>query len=175
MSAQGLQRYQVMDALGRGAQGQTFRGIDRETNHEVAIKVLTLAGLDNWKAFDLFEREADVLAALDHPGIPRYIDRFASEDTGEFFLVRELVDGESLRRHVSERRPMSEAALVDILDQALAILSYLHSRHPPVIHRDIKPGNLILRADGRLVLIDFGGVRVSLEPDGGSTMIGTYG
>ncbi|MCB9567694.1 MAG: serine/threonine protein kinase [Myxococcales bacterium] len=175
MEATGLARYQIMESLGQGSQGQTFRGIDRASGDEVAIKVLRIAGLESWKGFDLFERECDVLAALDHPGIPRYIDRFTSEQSGELFLVREMIEGESLRRYVETRRPLDEATLVDLLRQALAILDYLHSRVPPVIHRDIKPGNFIRRADGRLVLIDFGGVRISLSPEGGSTMIGTYG
>lgn len=174
----GLQRYQIMEALGAGSQGQTFRGVDRVTGQSVAIKVLQLKNLGgDWKPYDLFERECQVLRDLQHPAIPRYLDQFASDTTGEFFLVMELVDGEPLSRRFG-RAGMTEPELRALLLQALDILEYLHARHPPVVHRDIKPSNLIARPqrqDSPLALIDFGGVRLALQPDGGSTMIGTFG
>lgn len=170
----GLQRYQIMEPLGAGSQGKTFRAIDRETGKAVAVKVLHLRGLGgDWKPFDLFERECRVLQALDHPGIPRYLDQFSSEQSGDFFLVMELVEGTPLSQRLG--RPNDPKELIGWLRQALEILEYLHGRHPPVIHRDIKPSNLILRPDGRLCLIDFGGVRLALNPEGRSTMIGTFG
>ncbi|HEY8380005.1 MAG TPA: serine/threonine-protein kinase, partial [Nannocystis sp.] len=170
----GLQRYQIMEPLGSGAQGRTFRAIDRTTGEQVAVKVLHLGSLGgDWKPFDLFERECAVLEALRHPGIPRYRDRFASENTGDFFLVMDLVEGTSLYQRLG--RPCDPAQLEDWLRQTLEILEYLHGLSPPVIHRDIKPSNLIVRPDGRVSLIDFGGVRLALRPEGGSTMIGTFG
>lgn len=174
MSEPGLQRYQIMEPLGAGSQGKTFRAIDRETGTPVAVKILHLGSLGgDWKPFDLFERECEALESLQHPGIPRYLDRFSSESSGDFFLVMELIDGAPLSRSLG--KPLDPVDLLDWLRQALKILDYLHSRTPPVIHRDIKPSNLMLRADGRICLIDFGGVRLALRPDGGSTMIGTYG
>lgn len=174
----GLQRYQIMEALGAGSQGQTFRAIDRVTGDAVAVKVLQLRKLGgDWKPYDLFERECQALRELKHPAIPRYLDQFASDSTGEFFLVMELVEGEPLSRRFGGPGT-TQPELLAILDQALAILDYLHARHPPVIHRDIKPSNLIARPqrpDSPLALIDFGGVRMALAPDGGSTMIGTFG
>ncbi|MBK8263957.1 MAG: serine/threonine protein kinase [Nannocystis sp.] len=175
MSATGLQRYQVIGLLGEGSQGQTLRALDRATGQEVAIKVLRLAKIDDWKAFDLFERECQVLERLDHPGIPRFIDRFASEGTGEFFLVRELIEGEPLSQRLAAHRRLPEPELRRLLDQALEILAYLHHQTPPIIHRDLKPSNFVLGRDDRLRLIDYGGVRVAPATDGGSTMIGTYG
>lgn len=170
----GLQRYQIMEALGAGSQGKTFRAIDRETGRQVAVKALHLRALGgDWKPFDLFERECTVLQSLDHPGIPRYLDRFASEQSGDFFLVMELIEGTPLSQRLG--RPNEPAQLLEWLRQALPILEYLHGRAPPVIHRDIKPSNLMVRPDGRLCLIDFGGVRLALQPEGGSTMIGTFG
>ncbi len=174
MSEPGLQRYQIMEPLGEGSQGKTFRAIDRETDTPVAIKILHLGALGgDWKPFDLFERECEALESLHHPGIPRYLDRFSSESSGDFFLVMELVDGAPLSKSLG--KPLDPGDLLDWLRQALAILNYLHSRTPPVIHRDIKPSNLMLSADGRICLIDFGGVRLALRPDGGSTVAGTYG
>ncbi|MDC0722643.1 serine/threonine-protein kinase [Nannocystis bainbridge] len=171
---QGLQRYQIMEPLGAGSQGRTFRAIDRETGAAVAVKVLHLRSLGgDWKPFDLFERECQALESLSHPGIPRYVDRYTSDTTGDFFLVMELVEGAPLSQRLG--RAGDPAELQRWLTAVLDILEYLHGRHPPVIHRDIKPSNLILRPDGHLVLIDFGGVRLAVRPDGGSTMIGTFG
>ncbi len=172
-----LTRYQIMDLLGAGGQGRTFRAIDRKTNREVAVKVLTLKDLNNdWKGFDLFERECETLAQLKHPGIPTFLDRYHVENTGEFFLVMELIDGAPLAKQLAAgAKPMGDDQLVDVLWKALDILGYLHGRTPPVVHRDIKPQNLLQRRDGSLALIDFGGVRASLDDTGGSTMIGTFG
>src|SRR5690606_2812799 len=100
--AEGLQRYQIMESLGFGSQGHTYRAVDRQTRAEVAIKVLSLKGASEWKAFELFEREAKVLAGLRHPGIPRYLDYFASEDRGDYFLVMELVEGASLAQEMTK-------------------------------------------------------------------------
>ena len=172
----GLQRYQIMEPLGAGSQGRTFRAIDRVTGTAVAIKVLELKNLaGDWKPYDLFERECQALRELQHPAIPRYLDQFSTG--AEFYLVMELVEGEPLSRRFG-KIGMPQPELLALLDQALGILDYLHARHPPVIHRDIKPSNLILRPqrrDSPLALIDFGGVRLALQPEGGSTMIGTFG
>lgn len=171
-----LRRYQIMEPLGHGGSGTTFRGVDRATERQVAIKVLSLRSVgQDWKRFDLFEREIAVLKTLSHPGIPRYIDSYSSEATGDFFLVMELVEGTPLHQYVGEARRLEPAALRDLFEQALGILDYLHSLSPPVIHRDIKPANLLLDAQGKLHVVDFGGVRQAARGKGGSTMIGTFG
>lgn len=170
-----LRRYQVMEPLGHGGSGRTFRAVDRQTARQVAVKVLSLHQLEDWKRFDLFEREASVLATLDHPGIPRYIDRFSSEASGDYFLVMELIDGTALSKHIHEGRRMTAATLTDMLEQGLRILDYLHTLSPPVIHRDIKPANLLLDHHGVLHLVDFGGVRMAALHQGGSTIVGSFG
>jgi serine/threonine protein kinase len=171
-----LQRYQVMDPLGRGGGGRTYRAIDRATGREVAVKVLSLRDTGgDWKRFDLFEREVAVLKTLDHPGIPRYVDSYASEPTGDYFLVMELVNGHPLSRRIAQQQRLDGATLRDVLGQALGILEYLHGLSPPVIHRDIKPANLLLDVTGRLHLVDFGGVRKASQVEGNTTVIGTFG
>ena len=173
--ATGLQRYQIMEPLGAGSQGHTYRAIDRDTGAEVAVKVLSLGGAREWKPFELFEREAQVLASLNHPGIPRYRDTFASEDSGDYFLVMDLVEGRTLAEDMRTPGRFDEARLRRIARGVLDILAYLHSRTPAVVHRDIKPANLIVDREDRVHLVDFGGVRVAARPEGGSTMIGTFG
>jgi serine/threonine protein kinase len=180
----GLQRYSIMAPLGAGSQGHTYRAIDRDTGDEVAIKVLSLGGAREWKPFELFEREVEVLAGLRHPGIPRYRDSFASEASGDYFLVMDLVEGRTLAAELAKPDPFDRATSSTGFDEArlrhvaagiLDILAYLHSRTPPIIHRDIKPANVIVDGSDRVHLVDFGGVRVAARPDGGSTMIGTLG
>ncbi len=171
-----LQRYQIMDPLGRGGSGHTFRAVDRATSRQVAVKVMSLRDVGaDWKRFDLFEREVAVLKALDHPGIPHYIDSYASEATGDYFLVMELVEGQALNRRIAEQRRLDGPALRDLLEQALTILEYLHGLSPPVIHRDIKPANLLLDEQGKLHLVDFGGVRKVAQLEGSTTVVGTFG
>lgn len=177
-----LQRYQIMEPLGAGGQAHTYRAIDRETGDEVAVKVLSLQGANEWKGFELFEREAKVLAGLRHAGIPRYRDYFASEESGDYFLVMDLVRGRPLADVLSDTlgdklRPgaarLDEAALRRIMLGVLDILEYLHGRTPPVIHRDLKPANILLDPDGGVHVVDFGAVRVL--GIGSTTMVGTFG
>ena len=168
-------RYELGAPLGSGGQGRTYRATDSETGQEVAVKVIHLRGSEGWKPFDLFERECRVLRGLDHEGIPSYLDSFSEPDDGEFYLVMSLVEGESLKQLLDAGRSFTDEQLWNFLHQTLEVLDYLHSLRPPVIHRDVKPANLIRGDDGRLTLVDFGGVRVALRPDGGSTVVGTFG
>lgn len=168
------ERFENPTRLGRGGQGETFRAFDRKTERDVAVKVLTLAGRE-WKDFELFERECAVLQTLDHPGVPEYYEHFGDEEQGRWFLVMELIEGRPLSEDLAKQRRRTEAQLLALLEGMLEILAYLHALRPMVIHRDIKPGNLIERDDGRVALVDFGGVTHALRSKGGSTMIGTFG
>jgi serine/threonine protein kinase len=163
-------RFRLGPTLGEGGQGKTFVARDeRDGGRVVVVKAFTLAG-QSWKKFDLFEREVRVLKALSHPGIPAYLDTFESEPPGTFYLVMERAPGAPLAG-----RRFDEAALVALLVKALVVLAYLHEQSPPVIHRDVKPANLVLADDGRLWLVDFGGVRAAMRGNGGSTVVGTFG
>ncbi|MEM7758931.1 MAG: ankyrin repeat domain-containing protein, partial [Cyanobacteria bacterium P01_A01_bin.40] len=128
---------------------------------------------------ELFGREAEVLSKLDHPAIPKYIDYFDLEtDTDKaFYIVQQQAPGKSLFDLVQSGWRITEAQVKDIAQQILAILSYLHSLDPPVIHRDIKPNNLIRSDDGKIYLVDFGAVQNTYYNTlmQGSTVVGTYG
>jgi len=167
--------YVLEDKIGRGSQAVTWRARHRETGEAVAVKVFRLADAEDWKAHELFLRECEVLRSLDHPGIPRFVAAHGEPERGELYLVTELVPGRSLDRAVRSGHTFSHADLYPVLRQCLDILEHLHGRTPPIIHRDIKPGNLVMTPHGRVKLVDFGGVRVALRPDGGSTMVGTFG
>src|SRR5579872_1858629 len=124
-------RFVIVGTLGEGAQGRTFDGVDKREGKPVAIKRFDVRGAASWKDVDLAEREARVLQALSHPRLPRYVDRF--EEDGALYLAVLRRRGETL----------GEDAVVRLLRDASEVLDYLHGRSPPVIHRDLKPGNVI--------------------------------
>ena len=173
------QRYRIVAPLGQGAFGTTYEAEDLTNYQRVAIKALSLSQLTDWKSLDLFEREARVLANLDHPAIPKYLDYF-HEDTAEdhqFYLVQELVVGESLAALVKKGWHSNEDEVKQIAVQVLEILDYLHRLSPSVIHRDIKPQNIIRRPDGQVFLVDFGAVQDDYRQTliRGGTFVGTLG
>ncbi len=174
---EGLQRYAIMEPLGSGAQGSTFRGIDRVSGDSVAIKVLQLSKQLDWQAFDRFEREVAVLRGLDHPSIPRFRASFANEASGDYFLVMDLVEAPTLGKAMAKSGGFAEGRLMTILVGLLDVLEYLHGQTPAVIHRDIKPDNILLVGD-RVMLVDFGSVRVATVGRGITrvgTSVGTFG
>lgn len=150
----------------------TFRAVDRDTGRRVVVKELPLAGLPDWKHLELFEREFATLQSLDHPSIPKSVGYFVDPDTELRLLVMEHVDGASLADAIRAGRRSSGSRLRDVLVQLLLVADYLHDQHPPVIHRDIKPDNILECPDGRLVLVDFGAVARSST---GDTTVGTFG
>ena len=171
------QRYRLAEVLGQGSFGTTYAADDLETGERVAIKVLDLRRVDDWKAVELFEREAKVLAALDHPQIPEYIDFIPVAESHSAYLIQALAPGRSLADRLSAGEHFSQDQVRDLAAQLLDILAYLAERLPPVVHRDLKPGNVLLADDGRCYLVDFGSVRDAVEAraGGGSTVAGTFG
>ncbi len=166
-------RYTIVRTLGSGSQGDTFEANDEEAGRRVAIKALRVAHAKAWKDVELAEREARTLATLDHDRIPRYLDHF--EEEGTLYLVMELVDGESIAALRKAGRAFGVADVTRMLADAESALAYLHSRSPPVIHRDLKPGNVVRSSTGSYRFVDFGCVRDHLRPEGGSTVVGTFG
>ncbi len=172
-------RYRILDILGEGGCGKTYLALDEDCQTEVAVKVLNLRGMNDWKTLELFEREAKILAQLEHPAIPRYLDFFRTEIAGEeaFCLVQAIAPGRSLSSWVESGYIFTGIELRNIATQILDILIYLQTFTPPIIHRDLKPQNLIWSESGDIYLVDFGAVRDTyhLTVTGGSTIVGTYG
>lgn len=172
-------RYRIESILGQGGNGITYAAEDQKTGKQVALKALSLRRLTDWKALELFEREARVLSHLNHPKIPAYLDYFQVDEKGEryFYLIQEIAPGKSLAALVESGWRATETEVRLIAAQILEILCYLHGLTPPVIHRDIKPQNIIRRADGQVFLVDFGSVKDTYRSTsvGGSTVVGTYG
>ncbi len=166
-------RYVLLSPLGQGSQGTTWDAVDKREGRAVAVKAFDVRGARAWKDVELAEREARVLSELRHPLLPRYIEHF--EQDGVLYLVMEKVHGTPLSALRKTSPPMGEKDLVRFLHDADQALTYLHGRSPPVIHRDLKPSNVIRRTDGSYAFVDFGAVRDRLRPEGGSTVVGTFG
>jgi serine/threonine protein kinase len=166
-------RYVVQGVLGEGAQGTTFEATRADDGKVVAIKRFDVRGAKGWKDVELAEREVRVLATLDHPLVPRFIEHF--EEDGALYLVMEKVEGETLDAIIRKQGPLPEAEVRRFLADADRALTYLHGRASPVVHRDIKPRNVVRRPDGSYVLVDFGAVSELLRRGNASTIAGTIG
>jgi serine/threonine-protein kinase len=126
------------------------------------------------EAIRLFRREADILRSLNHPGIVRVFDSYAEVESGRYFLVMDYVPGKNLETIVNTNGALSSELAVRIAIQCCDVLEYLHTSDPPIIYRDLKPSNLMLRPDGRIVFIDFGIAR-SFMPKDVATRVVTAG
>ena len=177
-------RYRITGLLGRGANGLTYEAqplTASESSSPVALKALSFKAMSNWKSLELFEREAAALRTLSHPAVPRYIDFFDVDVKGDqvFVLVQRKAPGKALQEWLNEGRRFTTEQVAATFRQLLEVLDYLASLNPPVLHRDVKPSNVILDIDGkkpRLSLVDFGGVNAGVRSGTlGSTMVGTFG
>ncbi len=170
-------RYRLDAVLGRGGSAITWRGTDLRTQAQVAVKELAIRAVEQWRAVELFEREARVLEHLDHPHIPAYVDFIApSANDAAFVLVQGLAPGQSLADLIKSGWRATEADARDIARQVLETLSYLHAFSPPVVHRDLKPQNLIRGDDGHIMVVDFGAVRDTLATESETPSVaGTFG
>ncbi len=172
-------RYDILGILGEGGSGVTYRALDTANQQLVALKALSLHQIDDWKAIELFEREAKVLSSLDREGIPKYLDYFTTDLDGNryFYIVQELAPGKNLLEWMRAGWRVSEAEVKTIAIQILEILIYLHRHYPPIVHRDLKPSNILKTEDGKIFLVDFGAVQQTYHDTfmRGSTVVGTYG
>jgi len=170
-------RYRIHKLLGVGGMGRVYLANDtRLANRPVAVKEMLIGdGAQERKAIEDFHREASVLARLSHPSIPQIIDYFG--ELRRHYLVMEFVAGGDLQHRLDEMGAgarMAEAAVVEMARQLLDVLQFLHSQTPPIVYRDLKPGNIMIDHQGRAMLIDFGIARF-LPPGGRGTQIGSVG
>ena len=152
-------RYRLVRQLGVGGFGAVYQAEDTTLGHRlVAVKEMSPRGLSAEEASEAtqaFQREALLLAGLNHPSLPRIYERF--EEEGRWYLVMDFIEGETLEVYLDRQGgslPVKEALQIAV--QLTDVLGYLHSRQPPIIFRDLKPGNIIRSPDGHLTLVDFG-------------------
>ena len=147
--------YEIADAIGAGGMGEVYRGRDSRLKRDVAIKVLPALFADDPERLGRFEREAQTLAALNHPHIAT-IFGIENGPGGSHALIMELVDGDTLAEHI-ERAGKRALPLRDTLTIARQIAEGLEAAHEKgIIHRDLKPANIKLTSDGSVKILDFG-------------------
>lgn len=142
----------VLDApIGRGGMGEVWRATDTVLGRQVAVKTIDLGRVTDESAAARFEREARVTAALSHPNVVTVHDTGVEGDTA--YLVMELLPGPSLADRLQEG-PLPVEDVVEVGRQVASALDAAHARG--LVHRDIKPGNIVAAADGRVRVVDFG-------------------
>ncbi len=161
------QRYLIVSVAGRGGMSAVYRGVDtKKGNRNVAIKEMSqghLTETEREEAIGRFRQEYQFLSKLQHPNLPLIYDTFNEGD--RFYFVMDFIEGKTLLDllRASGGRPLPIGQVVDYAMQLCDVLSFLHMQTPPVIFRDLKPTNVMIRGDGRLFLIDFGIARFFKE------------
>ena len=148
-------RYQIVGALGAGGMGEVYRARDTKLGRDVAIKVLPDVFAEDPERSARFHREAQLLAALNHPGVAAI---YGLEESGSTrFLVLELVDGETLARYLQHSTARNGLPLGEALGIVRQIVDALEAAHDKgIVHRDLKPSNVMLTGDGQVKVLDFG-------------------
>ncbi len=165
------ERYKIVELVGRGGMGATYRAEDLRLQGRYCAVKEALPDPDATpnelkQSREQFYQEASTLARLDHPNLPKVSDYF-SEDNRDY-LVMDFVPGQDLKEMLAsalrQGHPLPERQVLAWADQLCAALEYMHSQDPPVLHRDIKPGNIKITPSGNVKLVDFGLVKV-MVPD----------
>ncbi len=176
------QKYRLVRELGSGTQGHVYEAVRLEDGMKVAVKQLRIDSVQTWKTYDLFRREADTLRTLQCKGVARFYEamEFLSLPQPTAYIVQEFIDGRSIGAMMRSGYRFSIQVVFELAARLVTLLKTLHSHNPPVIHRDIKPTNVLFvphrdNDDFDLYLIDFGAVANPHLEAGGSTVAGTFG
>ena len=145
-------RYRIVEILGQGGMGSVYRAVDENLGVEVAVKDNLFTTEEYARQF---RREAVILANLRHPNLPRVTDHFVIEGQGQY-LVMDYIEGEDLRQRMDRVGLLIDDDAIVIGAAVCDALTYLDSRNPSIIHRDIKPGNVKITSQGQIFLVDFG-------------------
>lgn len=170
-------KYEILSLIGEGGMSRVWLARDQRLNKLWAVKEIgrTARDANNTVVVQSLIAEANLMKRLDHPALPRIVDII--EDGKTIYVVMDYVEGESLKKVMRDAgHPMAEEDVISWGIQLCDVLEYLHTRTPPVIYRDMKPGNIMLREDGTVKLIDFGIAREYKEGHTSDTQIlGTRG
>src|SRR4030043_1123860 len=145
-------RYRIVEVLGQGGMGSVYKAIDENLGVEVAVKENLFTTDEYARQFRL---EATILASLRQQNLPRVSDHFVIEPLGQY-LVMDFIEGEDLRQRLDRLGPLPEQEVIIIGIAICDAISYMHSRTPMILHRDIKPGNVRITSLGHIYLVDFG-------------------
>ena len=150
-------KYKILRVVGKGGMSVVYQAVNEKANKIWAIKEVRKDGVQN---FEVVKQnlvvETDLLKRLSHPNLPSIID--VIDGDGSFLIVMDYIEGNSLNKAL-ENGPQSQDDVIEWSKQLCDVLGYLHSRKPPIIYRDMKPANVMLKPDGKVSLIDFGTAR----------------
>ncbi|MHA6529012.1 serine/threonine-protein kinase [Paenibacillus sp. BAC0078] len=167
-------RYRIVRAIGTGGMSRVFLAEDmRLQGKHWAVK----ESVSPERAYGDIEAEAELLISLSHPLLPRVADFFPPDQEGYCYLVMDYIEGVTLGQYISTNPgPLPVKSILRYAGQLLEVLQYLHGHHPPIVHRDMKPGNIMLTGRDELLLIDFGIARKFRSGAGEDTeKLGTVG
>jgi serine/threonine-protein kinase len=168
-------KYKILDQIGKGGMSVVYLARNEKLAQNCAIKEVRKDGV---KDFEIVKQglvaETDILKKLKHPSLPMIMDIIDTEDS--FVIVMELIDGKSMDKTLEEHGALPEAYVVEWAKQICDVFQYLHTRKPPIIYRDMKPSNIMLKPDGSICIIDFGTAREFKERNvKDTTTLGTVG
>lgn len=169
-------KYEILTEIGRGGMSIVYLAMDTHLNKQWAVKEIRKKG--NGKNDEIVVNsllaEANMMKRLDHPSLPRIVDIIDNGIT--IYVVMDYIEGESLDKVLAEYGAQSEELVVGWAKQLCDALSYLHSQKPPIIYRDMKPANVMLKPEGNIKIIDFGIAREYKEQNlADTTVLGTKG
>ncbi|MBQ3164180.1 MAG: serine/threonine protein kinase [Lachnospiraceae bacterium] len=168
-------KYKILSEIGRGGMSTVYLAINEKANKPWAVKEVCKDGRQNFEVVrQSLIMEMDLLKKLHHPNLPSISDIIDQDNN--FLIVMDYIDGVTLQDILKENGAQSQENVVNWALQLCDVLDYLHTRKPPIIYRDIKPSNIMLKSDGSLVLIDFGTAREFKERNIADTVcLGTQG
>jgi serine/threonine protein kinase len=154
---QQIGRYEILEEIGRGAMGVVFKGRDPLIGRAVAVKTITSGVAESTDLLERFYREARAAGGLQHPNIVTIYEM--AESGGSPFIAMEYLEGESLEKLVARKAPLPLGTKVSYVIQTCRALDFAHRRS--VIHRDVKPANIVVTGDGMVKVVDFGIARIA--------------
>ena len=168
-------KYKILNEIGHGGMSVVYLALNERANKTWAIKeVRKDGGNDQEVVSQGLIAETEMLKKLHHPNLPSIVDVIDTNDS--FIIVMDYIEGRSLQDLLDTSGPQPVDLVVDWAKQLCDVLGYLHSRIPPIIYRDMKPPNVMLRPNGQVMLIDFGTAReYKQHNDRDTTWLGTRG
>lgn len=168
-------KYEILKEIGRGGMSVVYVAMDLRLNKQWAIKEIRDDGSqDTQTLLKGLEREANILKKVDHPVLPRIVDIIQKEN--KVYVVMDYVEGRTISEILKEQGAQNQEMVIEWAKQLSSALDYLHSMDPPIIYRDMKPSNVMLKPDGNVKLIDFGTAKeYKIENNADTTALGTRG
>ena len=168
-------KYKILNKVGQGGMSVVYLAMNEKANKQWAVKEVRKDGVLDFEAVKQgLVAETDILKKLDHPNLPSIVDVIDTDEA--FIIIMDYIQGNSLSKALQEFGAQPQENVIEWAKQLCDVLGYLHSQNPPIIYRDMKPANIMLKPDGNVTLIDFGTAREYKEKNlADTTCLGTIG